>query len=221
MNERVRGVHGLHGTVVVLGAWCPTCRCEAMPTGAGRCGWCDTRILDETALHPGEVTLSATAPASAPVPAPRRRKCVYRDARLLRPPAPAGHRLTWTADQAVAAVRAYAHKHARPPSALDRDPDLALPGAQAAKRLYGSWKQLITVSGVAWTVCRRDGCDGQPVDTRGRLTGLCATHREEAIRDWQRDLGRAPGRRARHLRGLGQGQAARCARQHHERSTRR
>lgn len=49
MNVRVRVVAGIRGPIII-GAWCPRCRQEAMPVSLGRCGWCDTRIVDEHAL---------------------------------------------------------------------------------------------------------------------------------------------------------------------------
>ena len=55
MNEAVRAAEGTSGELVILAAWCPTCRQEAMPDSAGRCCFCERRIVDEDSLSAREL----------------------------------------------------------------------------------------------------------------------------------------------------------------------
>lgn len=50
VNKQVRVGEGTGGQIVVLGAWCPTCKRESMPNRHGYCSFCGTRILDEDSL---------------------------------------------------------------------------------------------------------------------------------------------------------------------------
>lgn len=55
MNVAVRAAQGTDGGLVILAAYCPTCRCEAMPDGQGRCCFCERRIVDEDRLSAREL----------------------------------------------------------------------------------------------------------------------------------------------------------------------
>jgi hypothetical protein len=48
LNRDVRACAGVHGQIVIVGAYCPRCECEVMPAEAGgdRCPWCSLQILD-------------------------------------------------------------------------------------------------------------------------------------------------------------------------------
>ena len=50
MNEQVRVAEGVNGTIVVMGAWCPTCRQETQPSSDGSCNWCHRPVIDEETL---------------------------------------------------------------------------------------------------------------------------------------------------------------------------
>ncbi|HWE81142.1 MAG TPA: DUF87 domain-containing protein [Gaiellaceae bacterium] len=56
MNERVTAERGEHGEVVVMTAWCATCQAETIPHDVtGKCGFCDSQIVDFDTLKPGQV----------------------------------------------------------------------------------------------------------------------------------------------------------------------
>lgn len=63
MNEQVRVEAGEHGTIVVVGAWCPRCDQDAMPDRDGACMFCGDQIVDLDTLNAKELLERLKSPA--------------------------------------------------------------------------------------------------------------------------------------------------------------
>lgn len=55
MNVGVRVAEHRDGTILILAAFCPTCRKEALTHTTGRCNWCGRMIVDEHTLSAREM----------------------------------------------------------------------------------------------------------------------------------------------------------------------
>lgn len=55
VNERIRVREGVDGTIVVVGAWCRTCRQESSANERGECLFCGRVIVDEDRLSSKEL----------------------------------------------------------------------------------------------------------------------------------------------------------------------
>lgn len=55
VNERIRVREGVGGTIVVVGAWCRSCRQESSANERGECLFCGRRIVDEDRLSSKEL----------------------------------------------------------------------------------------------------------------------------------------------------------------------
>lgn len=123
VNKNVRAVEGVNGEIVILGAWCPGCLCEVLPSDRGFCMWCDRRILDE---HVGEVLEGIRQPT-----------------RAMQLELTCG---SWTHARAIEAVRSFALVHGRPPT-RNFFRDTSVPSPPSACRLFGSWAAMIEAAG--------------------------------------------------------------------------
>ena len=55
VNQRIRVREGVGGTIVVIAAWCPTCRQESSANERGECLFCGRVIVDEDRLSSKEL----------------------------------------------------------------------------------------------------------------------------------------------------------------------
>jgi hypothetical protein len=134
VNDRVRVGEGTNGELIVLGAWCAKCGCEAMPID-GRCPWCQSVIVDEETLPVRDVLAQVG------------RETVGLPAGQALAPRRGGRRPSWSRESALAAVGAFASEHEHPPRSHDGGPKNALPSEPTAAKLFGSWAAMIEAAG--------------------------------------------------------------------------
>lgn len=135
INDRVRVGQGKDGTIVVLGAWCPRCREESMPTPEGACSWCGKPIVDEGSLPSREMLAQLRPPTSPPAP--------------VAPARGPGQPTVWTRATIVAAIRAHAERTGYIPfrGELSGPSTSERPNWQVAVRLFGNWGNAIEAAG--------------------------------------------------------------------------
>lgn len=138
VNQDVKVAAGSDGAIVVVSAYCPTCRLEAMPNVRGECSFCGTTIVDEDRLSARAMRdqiangVPAKTEAAAPAAAKKQRGRI------------------WTRGEVVAAILAFHAEHGRVPGADDwrhKDPDGKRPTVDNVQAIFGKWSEGIRAAG--------------------------------------------------------------------------
>lgn len=177
VNQRIRVREGVEGTIVVIAAWCPTCREESSANDRGECLFCGRRIVDEDRLSSKELRtmldlqalgfdgLAAGVHITVPEePHEQARKLLATLGATyevrngdhsphltavgeIEPERTDGRRSKWTRETMIPAVQAWAREHGRPPTVKEGRSDPSIPNPNRAVYVFGSWGSLIEQAG--------------------------------------------------------------------------
>lgn len=174
VNERIRVREGVDGTIVVVAAWCRTCRQESSANERGECLFCGRVIVDEDRLSSKELRtmldlqalgftdgLAEGVHVVLPEEPHQAAKKLLASLGATYEVVPGEHpshlrvvepiadrrKSKWTRETMIPAGQEWARKHGRRPTAREARTDPTIPNPNRAAYVFGSWASYIEACG--------------------------------------------------------------------------